>query len=667
MGIPVEGVPIIVKMAENRIRSGLISAEGMIDYIYTELGERFSKGDIRDALRKYGVAESTEPLKRKKAEAAPKVDPEIKRIETRVKTLNTMIDNLRKKIDTGDISVQKKELKTPSTPEIRELEKTRDELNATLNKMRKEAQPRKTTEEIKSKAYETRLQKQKAMLEGQLETGVFTKPEKTKLVLNEKQLGLKADVERLKTKIDDEIRKQDFQNMSGMDKFYHYTNKWRRAVILSSVTTLGKLTSAATQRFISTPMEELAGGILSHIPGISRIAKGAPREGGGMNFKAEAQALRHAFEKATWAASWETVKTGKGPLDYMFGKKNGLPPEALDLFGHMHGALKVFPKTAEFYRSFEKRAEWAARHGLDIKDPNVQMGIMADAYIDSNRAILMNDVLGNTLYRAAIGQAKNAGWAGKAGAFAGQIAVPIVKVPMNFVAETLNYALGTPKGVGQVIYYLINKGAFEKMTAFQKDNVMRSLKKGSLGLALLTIGYSNPEWFGGFYEPGEKRSPDEAKVGGVKVNFPDGTYWHIPRFLLHSPPLEVLQMGATIRRVSDKRDQVMDGMVASVRGIMERTPFFDQIWRGYASMASADKFGMAIAEFLRSMTIPPDSQNLAILLDPNGDEIRKPEDVKDVFKKSIPGLREDVPIKRSGGIQPMKPSKSMLKPMQPNR
>ena len=113
--------------------------------------------------------------------------------------------------------------------------------------------------------------------------------------------------------------------------------------------------------------------VTTRLPYISGIAAKSPRHSTGINVRAEAAAFRQWFEKQTFTDMVDTIKTGRGSLDRLYGKKSDLPPEALDFFGHFHGALKTTPKRAEFYRSLQKRTEWAMKNGYDMTDPVTQM------------------------------------------------------------------------------------------------------------------------------------------------------------------------------------------------------------------------------------------------------------------------------------------------------
>lgn len=73
---------------------------------------------------------------------------------------------------------------------------------------------------------------------------------------------------------------------------------------------------------------------------------------------------------------------------------------------------------------------------------------------------------------------------GKLGSKAFSYEFPIMKVPVNFVAETLSYAAGGAKAALQLI---IAKGV-KNLNGDQADYIMRNLKKQTVGAALMYIG-----------------------------------------------------------------------------------------------------------------------------------------------------------------------------------
>jgi len=462
---------------------------------------------------------------------------------------------------------------------------------------------------------------------------------KQKPVLDRERLALKAAEKKAQDKFNLLKREYEKKNRGKGERVRDALLKWQRFAILSGVKTLGKLTAAATARqFLTSTIEEGIGwGIGKAVP---KVAKDAPREGG-YNAKAEAKNITEAFKKATYKDIWETAKAGKGELDQLFGRSS-LPPEALDFFGQLHSALKTMPKRGEFFRSFEKRMEHAIRNGADASDPLVQAEIGAKAYEDAQRTIFMNENNVVTAYQGFLKILENKGAGSVATGF--RLLLPIVKIPSNFVAETSSYLAGGLKAAN-----VLRKGV-ENLTPEQKDYVLRNLKKQTLGATLLTIGYMNADKIGGYYQPGKKKK-DDIHFGDV-----DFLGVKIPHVFLHAPALEMLQFGATIKRVQDKMlgkhktaaEALEKGMGASTWGLAEQQPFIGEAARTTQDLKNGGT-AYAVGDIAKGFLVPRLIQETAEFMDK--DEMgeiqkRKPEGVLENLQTGIPILREQIKKKK---------------------
>jgi N12 class adenine-specific DNA methylase/2'-5' RNA ligase len=424
-----------------------------------------------------------------------------------------------------------------------------------------------------------------------------------------------------------------------------YLTRWRRMVALSSVTTLGKLSAATAWRNLTTPMEELAGLPLSWA--MPRLAAKAPREGGA-SLRAERDAFVQFFRRATYGDIWQKLATGQHSLDRQYGDHDleDAGPAWWEFFGRVHGALKTEAQRAEFFRALSKRTAHALKKGLDVHDPEVQMALGTQAYLDSKRAILMSDNLATDIYQSALRRAEEWGVPGRAVATAGRLALPIVKVPTNYVFESSSYlpGVGAAKGLGRI---LLSKGV-ENMTEDEADYTLRAFKKQLVGLGLLALGFFGyaAVQAGGYYVRGEKRKagdlqPGELKVFGVTI----------PHLLAHAPALEVIQWGATLRNVmtgrcGTKKGSLTEGLYQATKGLAEETPFVDAPLRAGETFRDTRSVGKAAGEFAKDVTVPPDVQRLARMRDEDseGEPIkRKADGGVEQFESGVPGLRQSVP------------------------
>ena len=408
-----------------------------------------------------------------------------------------------------------------------------------------------------------------------------------------------------------------------------------------------------------TPVEEAVGSVIARA--VPALAKRTQREGG-LNGRAEAKALAGAFTKGMKDA-WDVLRTGQSQLDVLYGQgREGyvgesfiLPRSVIDFFGAIHGALKAPVKRAEFERSLEKRFASDIRDGADVTDPLVQTRLAVEAFKDANRSIFLQDNRIVSGYKALLrtweAKSKQTGRVpvgGKLAATAARAVFPIVKVPVNIVAETMQYALGTVSGSARL--GLAFRRGIETLKPDEADLIARELKKGTLGAAVLLTGFFLPQYFGGYYQQGEKRKPGEAKYGSIKI---DG--WNVPSFLLHNPLLEVAQLGATVRRVADsklhKRDTgkqgITAGLVAGGLGLAEEVPFVNDTLELTKLMNPSQRAGYA-GEMAKSYVVPQLVQFIANQTDKNakGDTIaRKPKTLLQHIETGIPGLRQTVPKK----------------------
>ena len=180
---------------------------------------------------------------------------------------------------------------------------------------------------------------------------------------------------------------------------------------------------------------------------------------------------------------------------------------------------------------------------------------------------------------------------------------------------------------------------------------MRELKKGSIGAAVLMLGYFNSEQFGGYYQEGEKRKKTDVGYGKFRVFGVD-----LPSVLLHHPLLEVMQLGATIRRVTDSKLRKSDretrgigeGVLAGLFGLTEEVPFAREMLELTKVFKPRERMDM-LHKLAAGIVVPALSQQLAAWLDKDihGQPIkRKPETFVQQIEAGIPGLRQNVPVKR---------------------
>ena len=640
------------KLARLLVEEGISDRDELIDAVHSELMDidpSFTRRETMDAISGYGDFKQL---------TKDQVSKELRDLKGQMQQVAKLEDMQagQPPLKTGI------ERRTPSKEEVR--------LIKLVNEAKRKFQIPITDPNTQLKSaldtLKARMQSRTAELQQKIDDEDFApRAPREPLKMDAEALRIKAEYERAKLQFERELQADRLKNRNNLEKATDTLVKWRRGFLLSSPITLAKLTSAAVQRMTFTPIEEAIGGALSSaMPSVARRA----RREGGFNSKAEASALTEAFT-AGMRDAYEMLTTGASELDVLYGggregyvrESMNLPRSVIDFFGHLHGALKAPTKRAEFARSFEKRQAAAIADGLDVTDPMLQTRIAVESYKDANRSIFLNDNRIVTAYKMALRglEQKNKETGkppigGKALATAARVVLPIVRVPANIVAETFTYAFGSISG-GIRLANAFSKG-IENLKPEEADLIMRELKKGSLGAAVMLLGFFNPQNIGGYYQQGEKRDPKDTKLGNIKLYGVE-----IPSFLLHNPLLETLQLGATVRRVADSKLRKSDketrgvgaGLMAGALGLTMEVPFAREMFGELPKMFNDREQGAFWCELGKSLIVPQVAQFAANAMDKDekGNTIkRNPQTIMQHIESGIPGLRENVPTKARSAL-----------------
>ena len=576
-------------------------------------------------------------------------------VEDKVLDLADIVDNIHDELKGIIPDLSKREVRDAISGYGKEPQKqTKSEIQSEIDRLKKEAKQLSKQEDIESgkideprlKALKTRTANRIKELQEKIAKGDYSKTEKKVYELDDVALSLKAELDREKAKFSKGLQQDVLSKRTLSEKGLDALAQWSRAIKLSGIVTLGKLTAAAAERVAITPAEEAVGGVLSKI--FPKLSAKAEREGG-INTKIEAQAISKGFMKGM-ADSWKILTTGESNLDVSYGKQDNLPHSVLDFFGHLHGALKAVPKRIEFERSFAKRMEAQAKKGIDVSNPLVQTKTAIQAYKDSKRAIFMQDNVvasaWSNFIKSLESKNKTTGEDNKVIATIGKTLLPFVKIPTNIVGETLTYAGGSASGSYKLAKAL-TKG-IENVSPEEADVILRHLKKGSLGLGLLALGFFNPQAIGGYYQKYEKRREDEPEAGEVKL------FGHkIPKFLVHNPLLECLQIGATARRVSDtytkgKENTKTSGLMAGLLGIADEVPFVKTGESLKGALESEHEATYFLGSYLKGMIDPALLQDIARFTDKDEKgkvKKRQTDTVLEHIESGLPFLRQSLPEK----------------------
>ena len=484
--------------------------------------------------------------------------------------------------------------------------------------------------------YKTILKNRSADMEDRLARGDFAPRPRRELILDDVAMDLKAKNLRVRQRYEQALEKNRLANRKPWQKLLENFVKWERAFKLSSPVVFGKLGAAATTRLATTAAEEAVGAGLSRLPGLSKIAKQAPREGGA-SIEGMSKGLAAMVSKGIQDAK-QTAKTGMTDLDIILGKEGGLDKEWVNVFGQLHGMMKAPIKRFEYELSLQKRIEHAMKNGEDVRNRQVMMKLMTEAMNDGYRSIFMQRGFTADLFSTALHMAETSKKyqpQGEISARAMRFLLPIVRVPINIVSETATGITGVPVASARTMFHVIN-GSLKNMDPIVADSIMRQFKKGSIGAALIAIGFMNPENIGG-YDWREKRGPTAPKAGGFKIFGMD-----VPRWMTHAPWFELLQFGATMRHATNNpKKQLSDGALAATVGLLEETPFYGEMVRVVQAGESGKRFGKFTGELARSTIVPQAIQKLAEWIDAG--KKRKPTTLVEHIATGIPFARSYVP------------------------
>jgi hypothetical protein len=278
-----------------------------------------------------------------------------------------------------------------------------------------------------------------------------------------------------------------------------------------------------------------------------------------------------------------------------------------------------------FTRSMLQRIDFGASRGEDVTSPAALARMGVEAYKDANRAIFLQDNRVTDAYKRAVRSLRSpeAGVGANLLGTAADLALPIVKVPTNIAAEAFEYATGAVTGSVEAARAL--RAGVEKLTPDQADSIMRQLRKGSIGLAMLAYGLASPQSFGGFYRRGRKDEetgpPMSMTIGGQTI----------PSVFLHHPLFLVGQFGATLRQ---------SGLGDAAVGALEEIPFVREMTEIDKAIDPKTR-GRFFGEFAKSLAIPQFIQWFAGLGD---DQKRRPTNLTEYIESGIPGLRQNVPV-----------------------
>ena len=438
---------------------------------------------------------------------------------------------------------------------------------------------KKEKEDLKNKRYTRLLQSQERKWKKKLADQDFAPKKKEQRALDDKQKEIKRRIEETKEEIEKTIKDLQFEQLSPLEKAGEYLVRWKRYAILSSPISVFKLTSAAMTRagtmgienYMRTPFDIL-------FP----KAAGELRKIGVLESRATSKEYADAIAKGLsdgMRDAADTLKKGQSEIDAKYGKKNMDKEGWTNFFGRLHGMLKAPVKRSAFELAMSKQIRGFMVEKGREPSPDELLPMQMRAYEWANRQIFMNDNAITSAWNSSLNTLEQKGY--KNLASLARFMLPIVKVPTNIAKETLQY---TPLGIAKGTYDMMNvvRAGLESIKDKPEiaESILRNFNKGFIGTGLMMLGYAMPQIAGGFYEKGEKRHEDEPDFGEMMIG---GV--RIPKWMLHAPFFEVIQLGSTMRRAVDhsmekhgERDYA-EGAVSGLKGVLDELPFIAEMGR----------------------------------------------------------------------------------------
>lgn len=525
----------------------------------------------------------------------------------------------------------------------------------------KEPAPKKQTPEQQLDSKKLSALKNQGKLKSELEdTKSGNVKEKPQVTPPDRQLmGLRAENKRIRQNINNEIAKLEYKNRDRLSKMLDWFTGWVRWSAISGPNTLAKLGSAgALQSLIFTPTRQIIQTGIGKLPLFSRIAAKAGGEGH-ISVKGLAENYSTWWKKETWQDAKQKLMEGKSNIELLHGKNRpDLPENALFKYtGNLHGAIKVLPANAEYYKQVQTRSESALSNGDKLTDPEVQAKIHQQAYDDAMRNVFQNDNQVNTLYRGTIHQLENYGAGGKIAAAILKTAFPIVKVPTNVINSASSYAAGGAKALWTL------RNGINALSERQADHVMRSMGSQAVGAIGAAVAIGLWKNFGGLYAKGDKRNPDDLKPGDIDVN---GV--HISHTFLHHPGLYTANIISETQRLWEQNKgkkgyTVFDAVAHAVAAVAKEIPMLEASGGVASQLESArpsKSIPLALEKKTANIIVPQAVQQPAKWFD---DKKRYPTDFVEMIESGVPVLRENVPEKKGQHTKPSENKETKKGPM----
>lgn len=427
---------LIAKMAHNRVKSGVNTAEGLVDEIFNAVKdhvEGITKRDVRDAISGYGL----EPKGDKRA-------PEVKQL--------------------ADIRSQLKKLSSQEDIESGKKLSPRD------------------------KARQTQLLKQETELQRRLSQGDFSpKPKKETPVYSRETIKISDRIQKLKSEYDAELERQSpwhwLKNLSGIRKsgmLSWYVTHVRN--ILGTGAHVGFEEARRIPSVIADAIMSTASGQRTATLSPSAMLDGAVQawKVGGREAR---EILKHgATKEQLEKQQLQEINTGVKAIDMAFNSVFRVMSASDRVFyqgSYKRNLVERAQAQAKTEGRTDKTLDWRSRAKELTENPTMEME--ADAKHDALVATFNN----NNRLSDAIKRGRGALGAG--GNFALDLVLPFDRTPTNVLARVIEASpIGYGKNAGQIAKALWTR----KFSPAQQRSIQETFGRATTGSAVMTLGFA---------------------------------------------------------------------------------------------------------------------------------------------------------------------------------
>jgi hypothetical protein len=520
--------------------------------------------------------------------------------------------------------------------------------------------------------FKTRLQNQIDEYQRRLDEKDYDKKPRRVLQVDRKAMELQGNKNAIATKFKREQFKYQKANLPRTERFWDFLANARRFSVLSGVNVLGKLAGYSITKVPMMIAQDVIGGVISKLPKVRDVAENAPVEGGS-NIPMLTRSIARGLTQGMFDA-YKVATTGESELKRAFSTRIDDGFEWWKIPQLLHEVIKSPLRRVVYENSLARRLDFIAKNGGDPTDPLTQLAAQGEAFMDSDEGLLLEQ---NKIASGIRSMFKN--WerpkklpnrepqvplGGKIAATAGRIELPILTVPLNFIKQQMTAAFGLASGS----YKLHNafKVGIDKLSDRERDNILKHLKVGSIGAAMALYGLYDG-WhngangtFGGYYQPGEKRKPDQAGVGGIKIGDTK-----LSGLWLHNPILAVGQLFHTIgvvaasklKKGSKDNKGLVIGAIAGASGLLNDSPL-GRTSETITQLGQPSSISYGAGEWMKNLLVPQLVNEAAQWQDKDakGNPIkRQPSTVGQHIETGVPYLRENVPAKKDKSTRALSP------------